>query len=94
MVEQDPFWRKTPKSQPDSSAGPTGPPGASHALAASFVVRLWANPPGEASLTYRGEIVHVQSGATAHFTEVAKMVAFMANHVAIDLLPKERKERK
>lgn len=78
-------------SQPYQSAEPTGPPGASHALAASFLVRLWANPSGETTLTYRGEIVHVQSGATAHFTEVAKMLAFMSEHGAPGLLQEGRR---
>lgn len=63
---------------------PEPSPPASRVLAATFVVRVW-----EEAQVYRGQIVHVQTGATTFFTEAERMLAFIAEHGAIHFSRKE-----
>lgn len=70
-----------PRPQPEPLLEAAHPGGAPRRRAASFVVRLWQGPhPGDAARPWRGQIVHIQSGATSSFADAATMLAFMAEH--------------
>lgn len=54
---------------------------------ASFVVRVWTQAAvqrGCSAPTWRGQIVHVQSGATTHFTREAGILAFIEEQLKTD----------
>lgn len=46
---------------------------------ASFLLRLWREPatPGVAAVQWRGEIIHIQSGARCELDSLAVLAAFL-----------------
>lgn len=54
---------------------------APHSLAASYVVRIWVEPPAcGGAPAWRGQVVHVQSGESTYFANVRKLLFFIAAH--------------
>lgn len=49
--------------------------------AATFIVRLWIEPTAARAETWRGEVMHVQSGEKHYFTKVEEIERFVKNHL-------------
>lgn len=63
------------------------PQGLEITRAASFIIRVWAEPGSEAG--WRGFVQHVQSGESAYFADAHKLLGFIAAHGAVRFADKE-----
>lgn len=50
----------------------------------AFIIRIWREPTASGSVSWRGQVEHLQSGATLYFTDLQDMAAFVALHGNIE----------
>jgi hypothetical protein len=46
----------------------------------AFVIRIWREPTASKAGAWRGQVEHLQSGATIYFTDLRDMASFVAVH--------------